>query len=138
MLRAASASTLFSVPPALGLPCLCSPSAPGPLALAFQPPLSLPFSLGSGIALWLNSAPWLLLEMLSSTFVAFLTALLHRLVACVALSPKVGRGFHDPLGLGNTELNKVRVFFVCVFVFLTVDSSELDVDMIGDVFQIWL
>lgn len=69
--QAASASTLFSVPPALGLP-VCAPSAPGPLALAFQPPLSLPFSLGSGIALWLNSAPWLLLEMLSPTFVASL------------------------------------------------------------------
>lgn len=52
-----SASTLFSVPPALGLPCLCSPSAPGPLALAYPPPLSLPFSLGMGIALWLNPCP---------------------------------------------------------------------------------
>ena len=62
-------------------------------------------------------------------------------MACVALSLKICRGFHDPLGLGNTGLNKVRVFFVCLFVlfvFLTVDSSELDVDVIGDVFQIWL
>ena len=115
MLRVASASSLLSVSKQLLLyplcPCslpfafpLCSGAlSPGISAPSFTPLLALESCHSSILP---HSFSWRPLPPLSEPY----PIALLKLVSC-GLSHKVCRSFHEPLGLGNTGLNKIRVFF---------------------------
>lgn len=119
MLRTASASSLLSASKQLlallypPCPCpllfafpLCSGAlSPGISAASFPPLLPLESCRGSILP---RSFSWRCLPPLSEPYpIAF-----SKLVSC-GLSHKVCKSFHEPLGLGNTRLNKVRDFCCC-------------------------
>lgn len=118
MLRVAATSFLLSASKQLLAllypPCPCSlPFAfslcsgalsPGISAASFPPLLALESCRGSILPL---SFSWRPLPPLSEPY----PIALPKLVSC-GLSHKVCRSFHEPLGLGNTRLNKVRDFLL--------------------------